>query len=372
MKKIVFTLSALVLSFSFAFAKELANSTFSMSKGYIDGSLTDKEKLSKAIRSQTDEHSFHLFSHGKAGALLLSNQWLSGDDLVAFIQPLVQGKTQLHIYGCHFAQGEKGRTAASYLETALGISVAASDDITGVDGDWDLEVGNIRELIKIPDYQYNLQTICSGGDLELDCESTNCNLPYPNIGAYPIVNGRDNNFAVFIGGDLNITGGKEIEGKSFIYGDFNFLSPGGSYNAGYVGLGSGVVPDDNTTWVTVGGDLNTNGTTFIAAEDAGGDAGEGTVLVKGTADPNDFIAGNGILVIDPILDLSVYDACFATINTQSQCWATEASSSNGTYADDGFGSYNFTSTDGASGLYVFNVTADMGCLLYTSPSPRDS
>ena len=206
----------------------------------------------------------------------------------------------------------------------------------------------------------NPNTICSASGLELACGAGNCPSPYPDIGAYPIVNGRDNNYAVFIGGDLNITGGKEIEGKSFIYGDFNFLNPGGSYNAGYVGLGSGVVPDANTVWVTVGGNLNTNGTTFLAAGDTGSDAGEGTVVVKGTADPNDFIADNGELVVDPTLDLYIYDACFTTINTQSQCWSGETSSPNGTYVDDGFGSYNFTSTDGASGLYVFNIADDMG------------
>lgn len=210
------------------------------------------------------------------------------------------------------------------------------------------------------DANNNPSTICSASGLELACGAGNCPSPYPDIGAYPIVNGRDNNYAVFIGGDLNITGGKEIEGKSFVFGDFNFLNPGGAYNAGYVGLGSGVVPDANTVWVTVGGDLNTNGTTFLAAGDTGSDAGEGTVVVKGTADPNDFIADNGELVVDPTLDLSIYDACFATINTQSQCWAGETSSPNGTYVDDGFGSYNFTSTDGASGLYVFNIADDMG------------
>ena len=44
-----------------------------------------------------------------------------------------------------------------YLEEVLGISVAASDDITGIGGDWDLEVGTGYEALQFPDYQRNLQ-----------------------------------------------------------------------------------------------------------------------------------------------------------------------------------------------------------------------
>ena len=54
-------------------------------------------------------------------------------------------------------RGEKGRAAVEYLETVLGISVAASDDITGIDGDWDLEVGAAKDVIAFPGYAYNLQ-----------------------------------------------------------------------------------------------------------------------------------------------------------------------------------------------------------------------
>ncbi len=157
MKQIAFTLFIILLNLPFAIAHEIANDAIIHNNSYIDSGLAEKEVLSKAINRQTDEQSFHLFSHGKAGQLLLKNQWLGGDDLVAFLQPLLKGKTQLNIYGCHFAQGEKGRAAVAYLKTALGVSVAASDDLTGIDGDWDLEIGTNNSNLNIPNYAYNLQ-----------------------------------------------------------------------------------------------------------------------------------------------------------------------------------------------------------------------
>jgi len=47
----------------------------------------------------------------------------------------------LNIYGCEFAKDAIGKAAIHYLETALNISVSASNDITGVNGDWKLKVG---------------------------------------------------------------------------------------------------------------------------------------------------------------------------------------------------------------------------------------
>lgn len=125
---------------------------------FVDENLEDKNLLEAQLNNQKDGNTFHLFSHGQPGQLFINKEWLSGNDLLAFLQPLLQDKSQLNIYGCHFAQGEKGRAAVEYLEAALGVSVAASDDITGIDGDWDLEVGTSKEAIEPLEYPFNLQT----------------------------------------------------------------------------------------------------------------------------------------------------------------------------------------------------------------------
>ncbi|MCP3893799.1 MAG: DUF4347 domain-containing protein, partial [Bacteroides sp.] len=74
-----------------------------------------------------------------------------------------QDRGVLNIYGCNFAKGEKGCQAVAYLEKTLGISIAASDDITGKDGDWELEIGNAQNALTLNHYGYSLQEICGDG-----------------------------------------------------------------------------------------------------------------------------------------------------------------------------------------------------------------
>ena len=42
----------------------------------------------------------------------------------------------------------------------MGISIAASNNVTGTDGDWELEIGNNSIAFVVNDYKYNLQ--CAG------------------------------------------------------------------------------------------------------------------------------------------------------------------------------------------------------------------
>jgi hypothetical protein len=72
--------------------------------------------------------------------------------------PLLRDKQHLNIYGCEFAKEAKGQAAVAYLEKELGITVAASTNITGRDGDWTLEIGQPLAAISLPNYRGNLQT----------------------------------------------------------------------------------------------------------------------------------------------------------------------------------------------------------------------
>lgn len=122
---------------------------------YIDSSLDDAGVLLHSLKP--DGKTFQLFSHGRAGELLLNGEWMDAEKIAKFLKPRIYSSTQLNVYGCEFAKGEKGREAVAYLETILGINVAASDDITGKDGDWELEVGAKTALLQVPNYKYNLQ-----------------------------------------------------------------------------------------------------------------------------------------------------------------------------------------------------------------------
>ena len=127
---------------------------------YIDDALPDVHLLRQAV-TNVDDEAFHLFSHGRPGRLLLDGRWRAAPQIVAWISDgRLAGKTRLHIYGCEFAKGETGRQAVAYLQATLGIAVAASDDITGPDGDWQLEVATPRQhhnTIIASYYPHNLQ-----------------------------------------------------------------------------------------------------------------------------------------------------------------------------------------------------------------------
>jgi len=65
-----------------------------------------------------------------------------------------------------------------------------------------------------------------------------CPDPYPTVGTYGSLRGRDNAYNVFVGGNMTVVdGGAETEGLIFVYGDFNMNKPNTAsnkiYNVGY-------------------------------------------------------------------------------------------------------------------------------------------
>lgn len=107
--------------------------------------------------TQQDQNTFHLFSHGKPGSLFIDGKWLGKEKLAEFLKDKVENKKELLIYGCEFAKGEKGREAVRYLEEKLEVTVSASTDITGFNGNWVLEYGKSPHTMKLPLYRGNLQ-----------------------------------------------------------------------------------------------------------------------------------------------------------------------------------------------------------------------
>jgi hypothetical protein len=140
---------------------------------YIDRQLPDAQMLQQAAAQQPGH--LHLFSHGRPGELLIDGQWQNAQQIAewARAQGWQNADKPLAIYGCNFAKGETGRAAVSYLQTALGVPVAASDDLTGLNGDWDLEVGS-QSLAdssltqRLENYPHSLQCTGPAGDCDGD------------------------------------------------------------------------------------------------------------------------------------------------------------------------------------------------------------
>ncbi len=141
---------------------------------YIDSGVENKSQLSSQLVGEShvfyqEENLFgeapeevKLFTHGKPGLLYINEEWLDEKEIVQWFKELDINDSNLKsisIYGCNFAKGQKGRNAVSYIEKALGVFLAASTNITGIDGDWDLEIGEEMYPLGYVNYTHNLQDI---------------------------------------------------------------------------------------------------------------------------------------------------------------------------------------------------------------------
>jgi hypothetical protein len=99
--------------------------------------------------------SLHILSHGSEGAIYLGTTRLSAENLTSYGQALKQIGASLSesadilVYGCNVAQGEVGVAFINSLAQVIGADVAASDDLTGLAGDSDLEFhsGTVESLM---------------------------------------------------------------------------------------------------------------------------------------------------------------------------------------------------------------------------------
>ncbi len=139
--------------------QEVRANNLTFPNGFIDRDVPKPHLLVSNLKSKEEDGTFHLFSHGRPGELLINGKWLNAVELAQWLQKnkLLQKVSHINIYGCNFAKGPKGHKAMTYLKTVLGVSTGASDDLTGKNGDWVLEAGIPYGAIAMADYPFNLQ-----------------------------------------------------------------------------------------------------------------------------------------------------------------------------------------------------------------------
>ncbi len=105
------------------------------------------EQITEVLRGRRDITAVHIVAHGEPGSMQLGSTHLSGAQLSARAEELEQwfvndaaARPDLLLYSCNVAQGEAGNAFVAQLARYTGADVAASDDVTGAGGDWDLEV----------------------------------------------------------------------------------------------------------------------------------------------------------------------------------------------------------------------------------------
>ncbi|MBL1178647.1 DUF4347 domain-containing protein [Pantanalinema sp. GBBB05] len=140
---------------------------------FVDGSLADYQTLVAALQpgtetvilsatesglqqiqhylaGQQDIANLQIFSHGSSGQFQLGSDLITTNNvnqLQAWAASLTENADIL-LFGCNVAQGELGQAFVQILSQITGADVAASNDLTGADGNWTLEyqVGTIESL----------------------------------------------------------------------------------------------------------------------------------------------------------------------------------------------------------------------------------
>ncbi|WP_298423407.1 DUF4347 domain-containing protein [uncultured Kordia sp.] len=237
---------------------------------YIDEEVAQPEILKAAFT--TSKGSYYIISHGRSGELYIKGQWLQKEQIAQFIsQRLTTNSQQLktiNIYGCEFAKGEKGKQAVAYLQKQLGLSIAASTNITGKNGDWVLETGNQEPIAngqELEDYNYNLQITVASDDFSSNNNSGGSGWlgNWTTTGEASFTGGRlfmDGgtpfgratravNLTDYISATLNILGRCEDSSSGFESGDFVSVevstNGGASFTTLWTRNGDQICPNDD-------------------------------------------------------------------------------------------------------------------------------
>ncbi|HCE44940.1 MAG TPA: hypothetical protein DET40_15480, partial [Lentisphaeria bacterium] len=121
------------------------------------------------LNGRTDVDSIHIISDADytTGGFFLGNETVD-NDFVANHQDALAGwgnsmsvDGDIHIYGCNVAKDQVGKDLVTQIASLTGADVAASTDITGLAGNWNLEYssGTIETHgFIINDYYHNLNT----------------------------------------------------------------------------------------------------------------------------------------------------------------------------------------------------------------------
>ncbi|QLF92922.1 DUF4347 domain-containing protein [Pseudomonas sp. ABC1] len=143
----------------------------------LDPSKDGLQQMAEYLKGREGLDAIHLLSHGADGTVLVGNIWLSSANLVEHraalesIGAALNADGDLLLYGCSVGADTAGIDFISSLAAATGADVAASDDITGKGGDWNLEVntGEIEaSVLQIDTYQHALNVSNTTAELLID------------------------------------------------------------------------------------------------------------------------------------------------------------------------------------------------------------
>ncbi|WNZ24958.1 DUF4347 domain-containing protein [Leptolyngbya sp. NK1-12] len=342
----------------------------------LDASQDAIAQITQVLANRTDVSAVHLVSHGRNGALQLGGDTIS--DLSEYTAELKLWSNSLTtdadilLYGCQVAADAKGVAFVNSLAQLTGADVAASDDLTGLGGDWILEyqTGSI-ETVAITDtaYQGTLANFfvtstsdvvnATDGVLTLREAITNANTQA----------GTDNIF-FSVNGTITLTGGElGISSDVNIYGNgAPFLTISGNNASRVFNISSGTVLLSGLTIASSrvtgggGGGIRNNGNLTVqfctfsgnSASNGSGIANFGTVTVNSsTFSNNSAVFGGGI-------------DNFGSLTVNSSTFSGNSASQGGGILNDGSLTVNSSTFSGNSAGFGGGILNNRGTLTVNS------
>lgn len=119
----------------------------------LDTATNGLQQIADYLSGYSNLDAVHIVSHGAPAALQLGDTFLTLANLEDYRMVLSQVGRSLSpggdilLWGCNVAQGIAGGQFIQELATLTGAAIAASEDVSGLDGDWVLEksAGNVAQ-----------------------------------------------------------------------------------------------------------------------------------------------------------------------------------------------------------------------------------
>ena len=167
----------------------------------LDSSQDAVTQITNTLLGRSNISSLHIVSHGEAGGLDFGTGKLNLSDLPEYAAQLqswsnaLTADADILLYGCNVAEGELGKAFTNILSQLTGADVAASNNLTGKNGDWNLEVttGKIESSLVFSSsvtaaYAYDLDNIL--GETFRGSDVTNPAWIYNTTGTQPFLTAR--------------------------------------------------------------------------------------------------------------------------------------------------------------------------------------
>ena len=194
---------------------------------YLNKDTDGVQQITDYLADKTDIDTIRIISHGNEGYFVLNGEVIDNDfvsenaDTIALWSDALADDGDIMIYGCNLAATSEGQELVQQIADITGADVAASDDSTGISGDWDLEysIGTVEAAaVSIAGYEHNLTNYLvsntdGGTDVENSLgwavEQANSNIGADEITFDSSIDGSE----IVLDSTLNITDDVTISGN---------------------------------------------------------------------------------------------------------------------------------------------------------------